>query len=121
MGLIDWIKLISPVGWATITISLLVGFLFGYILYKLFPQDRKLKKILNDPHLLVEKLKANGNVYDHFEDGRKKELNFRVGTNAEGKEVVVMEALSRKTIKKEVKEKKVKTKSKKATKKGNKK
>lgn len=121
MGLIDWIKLITPLGWAIIVMSIFAGIGLGYFLNKRFPnlfsQDKEINKVLNNPQLLVEKLKANGNVYDHFEDGKRKELNFRVGLNDEGKEVVIIEALPKKTIKKEVK-KKDKTKSKKTTKKG---
>ncbi len=133
MGLIDWIKLITPVGWSIIVMSILIGIGLGYFLNKRFPnlfsQDKKMKKVLNNPHLLVEKLKANGDVYDHFEDGKRKKLNFSVGTNAEGKEIVVIEAPFQKRLKKKLRKrlklkktetKKGKAKSKKTTKKGNK-
>lgn len=126
MGLIDWIKLITPLGWAIIVMSVLAGIGLGYFLNKRFPnlfsQDKKINEVINNPHLLVEKLKAQGKVYDYYEDGQRKELNFRVGLNDKGKEVVVIEALPRKSLKeakkKLHKELKKSLKKKKTTKKG---
>lgn len=82
----------TPIGLATIGMSIVVGFIVGYIIFKRFPglldrDSKKIKTILNNPHLLVEKLKSHGELYDH---GKK--LEIKVGTDNEtGKEVVVVE------------------------------
>lgn len=113
----------TPIGWFAIAICILIGIALGYYFSKRFPnllgKNRKVEKVLNDPHLLVEKLKANGKIYD---DG--KELDIKVGVDNEtGKEVVVVEEKESgkaKKIQKKI-EKKAENKIKKVKKKGKKK
>ncbi len=87
---------ITPLGWSVIGLSVIVGVAGGNFIYKRFPNifnlDRKMKKIINNPHLLVEKLKSQGEVYDNLEDGRRVEIDIRVDIdNKSGKEVLVFE------------------------------
>ena len=121
----------TPIGWMAIGLAVIIGLGLGSFLHKRFPnlfgRNRKMKKILKDPHLLVEKLKSHGKIYD---DG--KELDIKVGVDNEtGKEVVVVEEKATKkaeAIKKDLKKgifvKKIgkdKTQTKKKIKKGKKK
>jgi len=89
----------TPIGWMAIALSIAVGVGIGSLLHKRFPnlfgKDRKMQKVIKDPHLLVEKLKAHGKIYD---DG--KELDIKVGLDSKtGKEVVVIEEIKSKRAK----------------------
>ncbi len=120
---------ITPLGWSIISVSALIGIIGGNLIYKKFPnlfnEDKKMKKIINDPHLLMEKIKETGKIYDHTEDGRRVEIDLKVGIDDKtGKEVLVIEkkepVKKLKEMKKEDSKKKIKPK-KKVKKKGNKK
>ena len=81
----------TPLGWIMIGTSIFVGAILGYFLFKYFPnlleRDKKIKEVINNPHLLVEKLKSSGKIYDGG-----KELDIKVGVDNEtGNEVVVVE------------------------------
>ncbi len=90
----------TPIGWITIIISVLVGVGIGSYLHKRNPNlltkdDRKIKEIIENPHLLLEKLKAHGKIYD-----QGKELNLKVGMDSEsGKEVLMVEEIESKKAK----------------------
>ena len=74
----------TPLGLAVIMLCICAGVILGKVFTN--RRERKMKKILEDPHLLVEKLKDSGKIYD---DG--KELDIKVGIdNKTGKEVVVV-------------------------------
>ena len=111
----------TPLGWFIIVICVFVGVAVGYFLFKYFPNlfgtDKKINEVIKDPHLLAEKLKAHGNIYD-----MGKELDIEVGTDKEtGKDVVMVkekEVKKAKQIQKKIEEK---TKSKKKGKKKGKK
>lgn len=88
----------TPTGWITILVSVLAGILIGFIFSKRSSKknigitDKRLLKVLNNPHLLVEKLKSNGEIYDIDDDGYKMKLGIKVGFDHNtGKEVVVIE------------------------------
>ena len=106
----------TPIDWMAIGLATIIGLGLGSFLHKRFPnlfgKDRKMQKIIKDPHLLVEKLKSHGKIYD---DG--KEIKIEVGIDSKtGKEIVVIEEIKSKkaeTIKKELKKDKPKKKVKK--------
>ena len=107
----------TPIGWMAIGLAVVIGLGLGSFLCKRFPNlfgaDKKIQKVIKDPHLLVEKLKAHGKFYS---DG--KEFDIQVGIDKEtGKEIVVVEEIKSKKageIKKKVeKEAKKKVKKKK--------
>ena len=103
----------TPLGWIVIGACIFLGVVIGYILFKY--KDKKLRKVIKDPHLLVEKLKASGQIYD---DG--KELDIKVGIDDKtGKEVVIVE--ERESKKAKTTQKKLEKKTKKQIKKGAKK
>lgn len=112
---------ITPLGWAIIIMSVFVGTSIGYYIFKRFPNlfnhDRKMKKIIKNPHLLMEKLKAHGKIYDGTDDGRRQEIDFKVGLDKEsGKETLIeerKEPVKIREIKKKVVEGKTKSKKKK--------
>ena len=76
----------TPLGWMAIALAVIVGIGLGSLLFKRFPNllnkflsnNKKIKEVINDPHLLVEKLKANGKFYD---DGKK--FDIKVGVDKE--------------------------------------
>ena len=110
----------TPIGWMAIGLAVIIGLGLGSFLHKRFPnlfgRNRKMKKILKDPHILVEKLKSHGKIYD---DG--KELDIKVGIdNKTGKEIVVVEEKVTKKAR-EIQKKIEKTQTKKKIKKGEKK
>ncbi len=116
-------------GWLVIVIASFLGIAIGYFVFKYFPnffgKDKKMQEVLKNPHLLVEKLKSQGEIYTVGEDGRKNKLDIKVGTDKEtGKEVVVVEEMEgpepkkSKEVKKKVAEDKTQTKKKKKKKKG---
>ena len=112
---------LTPLGWAVIIMSALTGTVIGYFIFKRFPSisdyDKKINKIIKNPHLLLEKLKAHGKVYDGLEDGRRQEIDFKIGLDKEsGKEILIVERkepVELKEIKKKVVEDKTKSKKKK--------
>ena len=106
---------ITPLGWAVIIMSVFIGIVGGYFIFKRFPnllgEDRKIKKVIKNPHLLVEKLKAHGEIYDNLEDGRRVEIDFKVGLDDKtGKEVLIVERKEPVKKLKEMKEKSTKKK-----------
>ncbi len=123
---------LTPLGWAVITMSVLIGSAGGYFVFKRFPNlfnnERKINKIIKDPNLLLEKLKANGKLYEEGENGKRAEIDLKIGIDVNsGKEIIMMEKIESKVkkTKKIVKEKiqdkkKVKKKIKKKRKKGKK-
>ncbi len=103
----------TPLGWIIIAICILVGITLGPFIFRRFPNllnkdEKKIKEIINNPHLLVEKLKSGGKIYDVG-----KELDIKVGKDSEtGQDVVVIEEIKStkaKKIQKEIskKEKKI--------------
>ena len=83
----------TPIGWFAVIVCLILGYLLAVFLFKKFPnlfQDRKeIDKVINDPHLLAEKLNANGKIFD---DGN--EVKIGVGVDKEtGKEIVTVEEI----------------------------
>ena len=112
---------ITSLGWSVIAMSVFAGVVGGRFIYKKFPnlfsQDRKMKKIIKNPHLLMEKLQAQGKIYDHLEDGRRVEIGLKVELDDKlGKEVLVLETKEPlkklEEIKKEVSKKETKIKKK---------
>lgn len=89
----------TPIGWLGIIVCILMGAGLGYYLSKKFPnllgrfgRDGKMEKVLNDPHLLIEKLKSHGKIYEDRGDGRRVEIEIKLGEDSKtGKEVVVIE------------------------------
>lgn len=86
----------TPLGWIVIGTCVFSGAIIGYFLFNYFPnlfnKDKKIKEVINNPHLLVEKLKASGKIYEGGEDGKKVELDIKVGIdNKTGNKVVVVE------------------------------
>ena len=86
----------TPLGMIIIAFCILIGVVLGSFFHKRFPnlfsKDREMQKVIKNPHLLVEKLKSHGKIYD---DG--KELGIKVGIDKEtGKEVVVIEEIKSK-------------------------
>jgi len=105
----------TPLGWFITVICVFVGVAVGYFLFKYFPNlfgtDKKINEVIKDPHLLAEKLKTHGNIYD-----MGKELDIEVGTDKEtGKDAVMVkekETKKAKEIQKKVEKEKVQTKKK---------
>ena len=61
----------------------------------LFQDNNEINKVINDPHLLAEKLNANGKIID---DGN--EVKIGVGIDKEtGKEIVTVEEIKSKEAK----------------------
>ncbi len=91
-------------GWFAVIVCLILGYLLAVYLLKKYPnlfQDNKeIDKVINDPHLLAEKLNANGKIFD---DGN--EVKIGVGFDKEtGKEIVKVEEIKSKESKKVQKE-----------------
>ncbi len=109
----------TPLGWFMVVICSIVGVSIGFFLSKhlnnlakyyskylvkyfpfkhfpnLFTFDKKMQRVLQDPHLLVEKLRSQGKLYDGG-----KELDIKVGVDSKtGKEVVVIEEKASKKAK----------------------
>ena len=90
----------TPLGWTIILICVIVGFALAKYLFKKYPNlldkdNKKMQEIINNPHLLVEKLKEHGKIYTEG-----KELNIQVGQDKEtGQEVVVVEEMESKRAK----------------------
>ena len=92
----------TPLGIIIILLSILIGIPVGLFIFKRFPnlfnkfsKDKKIQDVIKDPHLLVEKLKSSGKIYD---DG--KELDIKVGKdNQTGQDVVVIEEIKTKKAK----------------------
>ena len=84
----------TPLGWIIIAICILIGITLGPFIFRRFPNllnkdEKKIKEVLNNPHLLVEKLKASGKVYDGGEV-----LDIKVGKDSEtGQDVVIVEEI----------------------------
>ncbi len=110
----------TPMGWFVIIVCSIMGyFLAVYLLKKypnLFQDNKKIDEVINNPHLLAEKLNANGKIFD---DGN--EVKIGVGFDKEtGEEIVIVEEIKSKEAKKVQKDvekvkvkKKIKSKSKK--------
>ena len=94
-----------------IAISVLIGAAASYFYNrrKNPPIDKKVTEVINDPKLLLEKLKESGQIFDNDKDTNKRyKLTFDVAPNAEtGKDEVVM---NRELVKKEKEVAKPKTK-----------
>lgn len=100
----------TPLGWSVLVIILVIGVGLGLYLSKRYPNlldkilnrsdEKKIKEVIENPHLLVEKLKSHGEIYD-----MGKKLDVKVGIDKEtGKEVVVVEETEVK-VPKEIKKK----------------
>ena len=81
----------TPLGWLIIVIASFIGVAVGYFVFKYFPnlftKNKKMEEVIQNPQLLVEKLKSHGKIYDGG-----KELDIKVGIDKEtGQEVVVVE------------------------------
>ena len=94
----------TPLGWSILAISVLAGISIGYFIFRRFPNalslDRKMRKVVKDPHILLEKLKSHGKIYDEGE-----EVDFKVGVDLDsGKEIIMVEKKESKVkeIKKEI-------------------
>ena len=79
----------TPLGWIITGICIFMGVVVGKFLFKRFPnllsKDKRMEKVLKDPHLLAEKLKEHGKIYD-----MGKELDIKVGVDKETDQDVVM-------------------------------
>lgn len=92
----------TPLGIIIILLSVLVGIPIGLFIFKRFPnllnkftKERGINKVLKDPHLLVEKLKSHGEIYD-----MGKRLDIKVGRDSKtGQDVVVVEEIKVKKAK----------------------
>lgn len=108
----------TPVGWTYLIIGIIGGAMLGVILSKKFPnllnnsREKEMRKIVESPHLLVEKLKSHGKIYSEG-----KELEIKVGIDNETrKEIVIVEEretkkskqIQKKTSNKEIQSKKKK-------------
>ena len=94
----------TPLGGLILVLCIFLGIGFGYCISKRIPnfifkhiptalskKDKKIEEVLKNPHLLVEKLKASGKIYDEG-----KELDIKVGKDHEtGQEVVVIEEIKK--------------------------
>ena len=93
----------TPLGWIIILVGIFVGITIGYFIFKRFPnlfnkftKERGINKVLKDPHLLVEKLKSHGKIYD-----MGKKLDIKVGQDSKtGQDVVVVEEIESKKAEK---------------------
>ena len=93
----------TPLGIIIILLSVLVGIPTGLFIFKRFPKlfnkftkEKGINKILKDPHLLVEKLKSHGKIYD-----MGKRLDIKVGQDSKtGQDVVVVEEIESKKAEK---------------------
>ena len=117
----------TPIGWFVVITSIIVGSILGYFLFKRFPNlfnfldkdNKKIEKVINDPQLLLEKLKAHGKIYEEGENGKRAEIDFKVGMDEKtGKEILMVEKIESKVnkvkeIKKEILKDKPKPKKKK--------
>lgn len=98
------------------TIALIIGCLIGWAFWWWKNRETKvMQKILNDPELLIKKLKAHGKIYD---DGCPITIETKI--NEKGKKVIVIDKgeeikpkVLPKSIKTEDSKKKVKKKRKK--------
>lgn len=108
----------TPIGWIIIGVCIMVGVTVGNYIFKRFPKllnrftkDKKMQEVLKDPHLLVEKLKSSGKIYD-----MGKELDIKVGQDAKtGQDVIIVtekESKRAKDIQKKVEKDKTQTKKK---------
>ena len=92
----------TPLGWIIILICIFAGIVIGNFISKRFPnlfskftKEKGINKVLKDPHLLVEKLKSHGEIYD-----MGKRLDIKVGQdNKTGQDVVVVEEIKVKKAK----------------------
>ena len=97
----------TPIGWIILAICIFAGFTIGAWINKNYPnffdkffsffnRDKRLKEVLNNPHLLVEKFKESGKIYD-----MGKELDIKVGKDSKtGQDIVVVEEIPSKKAKK---------------------
>ncbi len=81
----------TPLGIIITAICILVGLAIGCFIFKrlpnIFNKDKKIKEVIKNPELLLEKLKSHGKIYD-----TGKELDLRVGKDNEtGQDVVIVE------------------------------
>ena len=103
---------VTSLGWAIIVGSIFIGIVVGLLLSK-HKKDKKIQKVIKDPHILAEKLKAHGTIYD-----MGKELDIEVGKDSEGKDaVMIKEKESKKAQKTQKKVAEDKTQTKKRVKK----
>jgi len=93
----------TPLGIIILIVDILIGIKIGLFLFKRYPnlfnkftKEKEINKVLNDPHLLVEKLKSQGKIYD-----MGKRLDIKVGKdNKTGQDVVVVEEIKSKKAEK---------------------
>ncbi len=81
----------TPLGIIIIVLCILVGLIIGKVISQFFPnlfsRDKKMREVMKDPYLLLEKLKAHGDIYD-----MGKKLELKVGKDSEtGQDVVMVE------------------------------
>jgi len=84
----------TPIGIIIILLSVLAGIPIGLFIFKRFPnlfnkftKEGGINKVLKNPHLLIEKLKSHGKIYD-----MGKRLEIKVGQDSKtGQDVVVVE------------------------------
>ena len=95
----------TPLGWTIMGISVLIGSVGGYFIYNKFPklldiahikENKKINEVINNPNLLAEKLNAHGKIYEEGENGMRAEMQFKVGVNNEGEEVLEVEKIESK-------------------------
>jgi len=108
----------TPIGWTYLIIGIIAGAMFGAIFFKKFPnllnnsKEREMRKIVKNPHLLVEKLKSHGKFYSEG-----KELDIKVGIDNETKKEIVIveerETKKSKQIQEKTSNKKIQSKAKK--------
>lgn len=70
----------------------IIGAIIGYFFYRVSTrEDRSVRRILKNPHLLVKELKKHGKIYDIGSDDRKAEIELSVETSpTTGKEIVLI-------------------------------
>ena len=90
----------TTTGWIIILVCIGIGYMVGSYLYKRKPNilesDKKVLEVINNPHLLAEKLNANGKIFD---DGN--EVKIAVGVDEKtGEEIVTVEEIKSKEAKK---------------------
>ncbi len=84
-------------------VGILIGIKIGLFIFKRYPnlfdkftKEKEINKVLKDPHLLVEKLKSQGKIYD-----MGKRLDIKVGKDSKtGQDVVVVEEIESKKAEK---------------------